>query len=184
MAARKEKRHESLEWLASGVHYGTFLMGRGGVCCCLRMSVAPRNGTNAMQVCERVAELYPKNYYAWTQRSWVVLRVVGGSFRSASAGAGAGADIGAAAERRPGSDGGAKVVAGGVSGENGTWSSPLADAEELVSLVVLSVCCRHTQLPPRPFVLVLPCLSSFRAAPWCVRRTLDYAKLELSRSHR
>lgn len=29
------------------------------------------------KVCRRVAELYPKNYYAWTQRSWVVLRFVG-----------------------------------------------------------------------------------------------------------
>lgn len=28
-------------------------------------------------MCQRVADLYPKNYYAWTQRSWVVLRVVG-----------------------------------------------------------------------------------------------------------
>ncbi|CAM9412224.1 unnamed protein product [Discosporangium mesarthrocarpum] len=26
-----------------------------------------------LQLCERVAELYPKNYYAWTQRTWVVL---------------------------------------------------------------------------------------------------------------
>lgn len=37
-----------------------------------------------IQVCERVAELYPKNYYAWTQRSWVILREVA----SATAGGG------------------------------------------------------------------------------------------------
>lgn len=30
-----------------------------------------------VKVCQRVADLYPKNYYAWTQRSWVVLRAVG-----------------------------------------------------------------------------------------------------------
>lgn len=30
-----------------------------------------------LKVCQRVADLYPKNYYAWTQRSWVVLRAVG-----------------------------------------------------------------------------------------------------------
>ncbi|CAN0591645.1 unnamed protein product, partial [Ectocarpus sp. 12 AP-2014] len=32
-----------------------------------------------LKVCQRVAEFYPKNYYAWTQRSWVVLRAVGGA---------------------------------------------------------------------------------------------------------
>ncbi|CAN0001368.1 unnamed protein product, partial [Choristocarpus tenellus] len=29
--------------------------------------------TKELEVCLRVADLYPKNYYAWTQRSWVVL---------------------------------------------------------------------------------------------------------------
>lgn len=38
------------------------------------------------QVCQRVAELYPKNYYAWTQRSWVVLRAVRGARADAGAG--------------------------------------------------------------------------------------------------
>ncbi|CAM9767098.1 unnamed protein product [Ectocarpus sp. 4 AP-2014] len=47
-----------------------------------------------LKVCQRVAELYPKNYYAWTQRSWVVLRAVGG----------ARADAGAGREGLPGED--------------------------------------------------------------------------------
>lgn len=69
-----------------------------------------------MQVCQRVAELYPKNYYAWTQRSWVVLRVVGGAFGGVGAGASAGA-AGAAGE-----------VVGAEAG-----ASTVTLAEELVS---------------------------------------------------
>lgn len=85
---------------------------------------------DAMQVCQRVAELYPKNYYAWTQRSWVVLRVVGGAFWRAGADAGTG--------RRSGAGDGAKVV-GDKAGDddNVAWSSCSPFAEELVSLVVL-----------------------------------------------
>lgn len=59
----------------------------------------------ARQVCERVADLYPKNYYAWTQRSWVVLRVVGGAIEG---------------------------VAGGVEGG---MSSSVEHAEDLVSFL-------------------------------------------------
>lgn len=62
------------------------------------------------QVCQRVAELYPKNYYAWTQRSWVVLRAVGG----------ARADTGAGQKGVPGED---------------TPTSPAA--AELVSMAVI-----------------------------------------------
>ncbi|CBJ28281.1 conserved unknown protein [Ectocarpus siliculosus] len=46
----------------------------------------PLDEQEELKVCQRVAELYPKNYYAWTQRSWVVLRAVGGARADASAG--------------------------------------------------------------------------------------------------
>ncbi|CAM9512083.1 unnamed protein product [Scytosiphon promiscuus] len=39
------------------------------LCCCHAFDFC----TDA-DVCQRVAEIYPKNYYAWTQRSWVKLR--------------------------------------------------------------------------------------------------------------
>lgn len=72
-----------------------------------------------LQVCQRVAELYPKNYYAWTQRSWVVLRVVGGAFGGAGASADAGTSAGAAGEV--------------VGADSGTSTATLA--EELVGLL-------------------------------------------------
>ncbi|CAM9364482.1 unnamed protein product [Ectocarpus fasciculatus] len=46
----------------------------------------PLDVQEELKVCQRVAELYPKNYYAWTQRSWVVLRAVGGARADAGAG--------------------------------------------------------------------------------------------------
>eukprot|EP00752_Nemacystus_decipiens_P004469 g4081.t1 len=71
-----------------------------------------------LRVCQRVAELYPKNYYAWTQRSWVVLRVVGGNFRGVDAGAGAGAGAG---------DGSKVVRHEAGEGEDSTPSMTLAE---------------------------------------------------------
>ncbi|CAM9200906.1 unnamed protein product [Laminaria digitata] len=67
----------------------------------------PLDVREELKVCERVADLYPKNYYAWTQRSWVVLRVVGGAI-----------------------EGGA--TDGGVGDAEGGTSSPGEQAEELL----------------------------------------------------
>lgn len=53
-------------------------------------SVVPPHARLARQVCERVADLYPKNYYAWTQRSWVVLRAVGSAIEGTGAEGGMG----------------------------------------------------------------------------------------------
>lgn len=62
----------------------------------------------ARQVCERVADLYPKNYYAWTQRSWVVLRAVGSAIEG-------------------------RATEDSVGDAEGGASSPGEQAEELVS---------------------------------------------------
>lgn len=59
---------------------GAAVVGEGLKLSCSRVHFV------SSQVCQRVAELYPKNYYAWTQRSWVVLRAVGGARADAGAG--------------------------------------------------------------------------------------------------
>ncbi|CAM9490647.1 unnamed protein product, partial [Pylaiella littoralis] len=88
-----------------------------------RRSWQPLDVGGELRVCQRVAELYPKNYYAWTQRSWVVLRVVGGAFE----GAGASADADADADAGAGAEG--EVVGAGSSTSTTTLAEELLQSE-------------------------------------------------------
>lgn len=99
-------------------------------------------GVYFMQVCQRVAELYPKNYYAWTQRSWVVLRVVGGAFE----GAGASADADADADAGAGAEG--EVVGAGSSTSTTTLAEELVKCRKMPRAGLVQHCSSAKSLPP------------------------------------